>query len=197
MMPIICIEGLRAVGKTAVCLELQDRYGAYVVSRDYPESSGENWFEECDHQMRRWQSALKKTEKYALIVLDGDIFKPVINNIHDSFTLQSISNTFLHAFMDEQIGFPDRYYYLMAGESTIRKRTIKDFSQRKGEVERDHSYFSFQKNFYEGLGACELPARNERETARRIIKHLPAAPWNRYNRKQFQYIQNNIVKHMK
>ncbi|MFB4163564.1 hypothetical protein ACE1TI_06890 [Alteribacillus sp. JSM 102045] len=124
-MPIICIEGPRAVGKTAVCLELKDRYGGYVVAGEYLESAGGNWFEECDHQIRRWQLALKKAETYALVIFDGDIFQPVIDYAHDFLTLQSILNTFLHAFMDKQIGFPDSYYYLWLGRPRFENEKSK------------------------------------------------------------------------
>ncbi|RSL30611.1 hypothetical protein D7Z54_24935 [Salibacterium salarium] len=193
-MPIICVEGPRAVGKTTVCLELQDVYGAYIIS-NLPVDQNEDIWKQCDRQIERWQLAEEKSKKFAVVVLDGDVFSPLIHlaslqHEHDKNTYKQIE-PFQYAFMDEKIGFADQYFYLQASEATIQKRKLKKQKQHYNNINYGYYYENFSEMLAEKFH--RIQAVHEKKSARQVMHKLSTKPWERYNRKIFQHMRTLLL----
>lgn len=58
MVPILCLEGASAVGKTTICKELEKQYSAYIVPEvnllfERPVDEQKNWY--LNRQVERWK----------------------------------------------------------------------------------------------------------------------------------------------
>ncbi|RSL28789.1 hypothetical protein D7Z54_34630 [Salibacterium salarium] len=186
-MPIICVEGPQAVGKTTVCLELQDLYGACVISNTPFKQPADVW-EQCAYQMERWQRAVEKSKEVAVVVLDGDVFSPLVElscleqpeNVNRSIEL------FHHAFLDKKIGFPDQYFYLQASAKTIQKRRKMQY------ISTGYKGIQGSNGYYQGLSAFlndrfhYIHALHEHKSARQVMRGLSVNLSHRYDGETFQ-----------
>lgn len=202
-MPIICIEGPPAVGKTTVSLELADTYGCYVVPDALPSplianktGSIAEWRGWYDQQIHRWQLALKKSAEHAIVVLDGDIFQPLITcGLFHLPYFEQVSLMFQQALMKEEISFPDRYYYLYAGERTLRKRATMDTSKVVTYTPKTEDFFYDHWSYYNGFSRAvpgilrEIQASHERQTAKEVMQHLPSGLQDRNAMETFEYLR--------
>lgn len=98
MMPILCLEGASAVGRTTICRELEKRYGAYIVPEvnllfERPAEEQKNWY--LDRQVERWKMALEQSRNNELVVLDGYIYISRLA-ITGVFTFKSLDKHYLH-----------------------------------------------------------------------------------------------------
>ncbi|HEY9650862.1 MAG TPA: AAA family ATPase, partial [Coleofasciculaceae cyanobacterium] len=82
-MPLICLEGASAVGKTTTSKALAERYGAYIVPEvnqlfQPPTPEPIYWY--FERQVERWTLAQSQLKNHDLVVLDGDPFQPLWYN---------------------------------------------------------------------------------------------------------------------
>ncbi|WP_240376250.1 AAA family ATPase [Bacillus piscicola] len=197
-MSIICIEGPPAVGKTTVAYELADRYGFYVVPAAETYWSGKekdrSWLGQYELQVERWELALRKTAEYAAVILDGDIFHPLLAcALQDCSFQQTIYRAYQQAFTEKRIGLPDGYYYLYAGTSTLRKRLIKDVARRS--IIHQEAFYDRHRNYYRhipGRTWAIHAAASERQVAQQVIKQLPEQKEDYYKLSTFRYIQKQL-----
>ncbi|MFZ4454104.1 AAA family ATPase [Salibacterium aidingense] len=190
-MPIICIEGPPAAGKTTAALELEDRYGAYVVP-ETPFQQGESSWNQCVNQVERWRQALEKSGQYAVVVLDGDIFAPLVyaSLWKDAVSLQQLNEHFQSVFLEQKIGLPDHYVYLYASPATRQKRMAGGRGvQREIPAETHHRYYT---RFLQRIPTSmqEIRAGHEETAAREIMRKLSPIPEHRYEIQSFQCMQN-------
>ena len=140
-MTIITLEGPSSVGKTTTAMAICEGSSAVRVPEvnelfDATQNDSTKWYHE--RQCDRWNRAVELEKEYDTVILDGDVFQPLWYNwsiqslSEDERTLsQFMPRETLHDFYrtklrDREIGFPDRYYVLMADEQTLRQRKAND-----------------------------------------------------------------------
>lgn len=90
-MPLICVEGASAVGKTTTCRALSKRYNAYHIQevnalwRNRPNPEPLFWY--FEKQVERWAIAQEKLKDYEIVLFDGDLFQPMWYNWSYNFSL--------------------------------------------------------------------------------------------------------------
>ncbi|MFB5664311.1 hypothetical protein [Alteribacillus sp. HJP-4] len=200
-MPIICIAGADAVGKTTVCAELQYTYGAWVVPDTTAKIAGVPVIQDAVNQISRWQQAVEAEKKNPFVVLDGDIFAPAVRAwCMNSQELQPLLEVYRDAFLQKRSGFPDKLFRLFAKERTMKSRRKKSthwrMNMNQAETEINDNVRSFYDNYSAALPekTHALAARDETETARAIVAALPQAPWNRYDMGEFHQLKTRLHK---
>ncbi|WP_070128366.1 MULTISPECIES: AAA family ATPase [Bacillus cereus group] len=185
-MGIIAFEGASAVGKSTTCRELERNYGAFIIPEvnvlfERPKKTHRTWY--FEKQVERWNIAVQKSQQYELVILDGDIYQPLSYNwcFHfDIFNqpLSLIENFYKEKIINEEIGFPDQYFYLYTSEEELRKRKESDGTRKRRNFEKHlHIAKPFQR-YYENLnnvtkGYCKLiGAKNVKTNEMEIMKSL-------------------------
>lgn len=82
-MPIICLEGASAVGKTVLSTYLSENFGAFVIPEVnllFEKKKTEQKFWYIDKQVERWKMANEAAKNHEIVVLDGDPFQPLWYN---------------------------------------------------------------------------------------------------------------------
>ncbi|PGM88157.1 AAA family ATPase [Bacillus cereus] len=170
-MGIIAFEGASAVGKSTTCRELEKNYGAFIIPEvnllfERPKNEHRTWY--FEKQVERWNIAVQKSQQYELVILDGDIYQP----------LSLIENFYKEKIINEEIGFPDQYFYLYTSEEELRKRKESDGTRKRRNFEQHlHIAKPFQR-YYENLnnvtkGYCKLiGVKNVKTNEMEIIKSL-------------------------
>ena len=209
-MPIICVEGPPAVGKTTVSLELEDTYSCYTISAvnlktiQLHDIGLMGWQELCEEQMDRWELAVRKSAEHAVVVLDGDIFWPLFlcGFINSPYKTQ-INDMFQQAFMEKKLGIPDRYFYLYASEQTLRRRAVTTLSPSITYTTALEDLFYEHRGFYRRFSRAfpgsvyEIQAAHERKAAQQIMKNIPSFPWDRGNIEKFQCIKQHSLRNIR
>ena len=142
-MSIICIEGPSAVGKTTTSYEIARLHNAHVVDEIPPlfaippDLEGEalsNWF--IERSVDRWKIALEHSEKFGLVVLDGDHLKVWYDWVYESpATWKRDFGLVREKVAAKSIGFPDGYFLLSASEKELRSRKENDPTRRRRKFE--------------------------------------------------------------
>jgi deoxyadenosine/deoxycytidine kinase len=158
-MPLICLEGASAVGKTTTAKQLAEHYDVFVVpevnalfSRPVPEPP--TWY--LERQAERWAIAQEHLSSHPLVVLDGDVLQPLWYNWiyqHGNSTDQS---DILHAFYRqcierEVIALPDAYVLLTASKEELRQRKSADATRTRRNFESHLQLIEPQKQYFEEL----------------------------------------------
>jgi hypothetical protein len=158
-LPIICLEGTSAVGKSTTCRSFENKYDAYVVEETHflfgPTNSEGieliNWQMEC--QIKRWQIALEKSKDYPYVLLDGDIFKLWYDWVYglDKNIFEFKSNYFRNKLLSGDISFPHCYTVLWADEAELRKRKESDNTRKRGGFEKHLKLVEPQIKYFNAL----------------------------------------------
>jgi deoxyadenosine/deoxycytidine kinase len=158
-MPILCLEGASAVGKSTTCKELSKRYGAYIVEEvavlfPKPNLFGNelmHWI--LERQIERWNIAISKLDNHNLVVLDGDHIKIWYSWVYglETESLDYYSNYYRKLILDTVIGFPDLYVVLTIDEEELRKRKINDLTRNRGNFEKHINLIEPQKQFFRAI----------------------------------------------
>lgn len=158
-MPIICLEGPSAVGKSSTCKELHRRYGAYIVEEvaflfPKPNLDGTrliDWVLDC--QVERWKIAAAKANDHPLVVLDGDHLKIWYSWVYgfEAEPLEYFNDYFRKLIADRTIGFPDSYAVLTIDEVELRRRKENDYSRTRGNFDKHLRLIEPQLRFFHAL----------------------------------------------
>lgn len=161
-MPIVCLEGTSAVGKSTTCKVFAEINNAYVVEETHflfgpTNLTGielVNWHLEC--QIKRWQIALEKSREYEFVLLDGDIFKLWYDWVYgyDEKMFEYESNYFRQKIISNEISFPHCYVVLWSDEAELRKRKESDKTRRRGGFEKHLKLVEPQIKYFNALNAC-------------------------------------------
>lgn len=112
-MPLICLEGASAVGKTTTCSEIEKRYHAYIIPEvnflfERPKVESRTWY--VERQVERWQIAQEKLITHDIVIFDGDIFQPLSYNWCFDFqvfnqSLEFLADFYRKKFLKRKSGF--------------------------------------------------------------------------------------------
>jgi hypothetical protein len=141
-MPIVCIEGPSAVGKSSTSRYLAEQHGAIhipEVNLLFKRPSDESAYWYCERQVERFQMARSHPED-CLVILDGDPFQPIWYNplfpSVSNLSYQQVLDFYRSQLERNQLDWPDRYLILSAPVAELRKRKELDlrFQRRKFEA---------------------------------------------------------------
>jgi len=189
--PIICLEGLTAVGKTTLAAELARTAGAAVVPEldasgapPIPESAA--WF--VDRHAEQWQHARTLAERAPLVVVDCDPFKGLWYN--QVFADQGWPDVRAQAplyrahVLRGTLAVPDLYVVLTATEAQLRARRAGDATRSRRNFEAHLRLTIPHRHYYQTLQAAD-PARvllldssardTLADTVLAAVERLPAA----------------------
>lgn len=180
-MPIICLEGPSAAGKTTLAACLRDNYNAAVIPEVnllFAREGNEHKFWYFERQIERWRMAVKNAENYKIVILDGDPFQPLWYNWSYGFDFgepfEEIIDFYEKNLAASEIDFPDRYFILSVETGGLRKRKANDESRTRENFERhlrfiqpQRAYFRYMKSLDDNL--VEFIENKETEESGRKI----------------------------
>jgi len=157
-MPIICLEGASAVGKTTTADTLKAVCGAFVVPEvnqlfERPENESAEWY--FERQVERWSIAREQSKSHSLIILDGDPFQPLwycwaynfIGWQNLDFMEQFYKPRIKHKILD----FPDLYFIFSTSEDELRKRKQNDVTRNRRGFEAHLRMIEPQRRYFETM----------------------------------------------
>ncbi|HEX8670875.1 MAG TPA: hypothetical protein VF710_03260 [Longimicrobium sp.] len=160
-MPIVCLEGPSAVGKTTAASALAAA-GAYVVpevNELFPRPAGEapDWY--LERQVERWTLAARAP---GLAILDGDPFQPLWYNWSYGFdgwqSLDELAAFYRPRILRGDIGFPDLYVILGAPAGVLRAHKEGDATRRRHGFDAHLRFVVPQRRYFAAMQSF-APAR--------------------------------------
>lgn len=156
-MPILCLEGPSAVGKSTTSQYLAEHHGAVHIPQvnllfERPVSPDPYWY--FERQVQRDQLA-RSYGADRLVILDGDPFQPVWYDL----LFPSISCLSYEAVLDfyrshlkrKELSRPDRYVVLIAPLAELQKRKQGDLKQQRRKFEAHLALVEFLPIYYAQL----------------------------------------------
>lgn len=180
-MPIICLEGASAVGKTTTAQLLAAEYRAAVVpevnalfARPTPEPA--TWY--LERQVERWMLARKLARTHPLVVLDGDVLQPLWYNwIYPAYAPQAAlaQQFYRQQFQRGTLAFPDLYVLLTAPIEQLRQHKAADLTRSRRHFEQHLQLVEPQRLYFQALAQMQpglvlpLQARQGESSANGIV----------------------------
>lgn len=177
-MPIVCLEGPSAVGKTSTASALAAA-GAYVVPEvnelfPRPADEAPAWY--LERQVERWMMAARAP---GLAVLDGDPFQPLWYNWSYGFdrwqSLDELAAFYRPRILRGDIGFPDLYVILGAPADVLRARMKGDATRQRHGFDAHLRFIEPQRRYFAAMQSFAparvrfADARDVAETARLVF----------------------------
>ncbi|MBJ9989286.1 MULTISPECIES: hypothetical protein [Paenibacillus] len=160
-MPIVCLEGTSAVGKSTTCKAFAEIYDTYIVEETRFLFGPTNlkgielveWHLEC--QIKRWQIALEKSKEHEFVLLDGDVFKLWYDRTYgfDEKMFEYESDYFRRKIILNEISFPHCYVVLWSDEAKLRKQKESDKTRKRGGFEKHLKLVEPQIKYFTALNA--------------------------------------------
>jgi hypothetical protein len=156
-VPIVCLEGPSAVGKTATAGAL-GRQGAHVVPEvnalfDRPADEPQGWY--FERQADRWRMAVDAAGDGRLAVLDGDPFQPLWYNWSYGYEgwqpLDWMAAFYRPRITRGEVAFPDAYAIFRAPEALLRERRAGDATRRRGGFEHHLRFIAPQRRYFRAM----------------------------------------------
>lgn len=163
--PIVCLEGLTAVGKTTLAAELAVVAGAAVVpeldaSGAPPIPRSAAWF--VDRHAEQWRAARALAARAPLVVVDCDPFKGLWYNpvyADQGWPGVDVQAPLYRAHVARgTLAFPDLYVVLGAAEAQLRARRAGDPTRSRRNFEAHLRLVVPHRHYYQTLRAAD-PAR--------------------------------------
>jgi hypothetical protein len=160
-MPIVCLEGPSAVGKTTAASALAAA-GAYVVPEvnelfSRPAGEAPEWY--LERQVERWTMAARAP---GLAILDGDPFQPLWYNWSYGFdgwqSLDELAAFYRPRILRGDINFPDLYVILGAPAGVLRARKEGDATRRRHGFDAHLRFIEPQRRYFAAMQSF-APAR--------------------------------------
>jgi deoxyadenosine/deoxycytidine kinase len=163
---IITLEGPSGVGKTTTARAFCEVRSAVRVPEvnklfDTTQEDSITWYYE--RQCDRWHRAVELEKEYDTVILDGDVFQPLWYNwsiqslpedertLSEVASMESICDFYQFKLSEREVGFPDRYYVLMADEQTLRRRKANDETRIRHNFGAHVKIIEPQKAYWESL----------------------------------------------
>ena len=177
-MPVLCLEGPSAVGKTTIAAALASQRSARVVPEvnvlfERPQDAPPAWY--LDRQAERWTLATDAARDHRLVLLDGDPFQPLWYNWAYGFagwqSLDALGAFYRPRIVRGEMRFPDRYVVFGASEDALRERKTSDRARRRGGFEAHLRFIGPQRRYFEAMETLSpgqvrfLDARTVEESA--------------------------------
>jgi len=182
-LPIVCIEGPSAAGKSTVAQYLVEHYGYHVIPEVNElfrgaQREGKNWY--LERQVDRYQQAMAKSVAGACVVLDGDPFQPLWYNwIYPGYEpLAQVIAFYRNAIKADIIAFPDFYVVLQVPVEQLTQQKRSDGTRQRRNFDRHLEMITPQCRYFEKLKVhgsvkVEMMANtNVGDTASRIVEHV-------------------------
>ncbi len=157
-MPIICLEGPSAVGKTATASALAVTEGAHVIPEvnllfERPMNEAPEWY--FERQAERWALAAEASRNYRLVILDGDPFQPLWYNWAYGFVgwqgLDFMDAFYRPRLAQGEINFPDLYVVFGASEEVLRERKDADRTRQRRGFEAHRRFIEPQRRYFAAM----------------------------------------------
>lgn len=156
-MPLLCLEGASAVGKTTTSKALAAMYGAYVVEEIHflfkqpPQLEADEvtpWL--LARQLDRWKLVQEKLKTHDLVVLDGDHLKMWYSWVYDidKEASEKSRKFFRNHILNQSIGFPDKYIVLHIDQEQLAYRKLHDGTRKRGGFEKHLRFIEPQKRYF-------------------------------------------------
>lgn len=164
IVPIICLEGASAVGKTttATCFKASD--GVFIVPEvnllfEKRENASAEWY--FERQVERWRIAQEQSAIHRLVILDGDPFQPLWYSWAYHFlgwqSLDFMEQFYQPKIQNKTLGFPDRYFIFSANEAELRKRKDRDTTRQRRGFETHLRMIEPQRRYFRAMQAFSPP----------------------------------------
>lgn len=161
-MPIVCLEGPSAAGKSTAAKRLADTGKAAVIGEvnqlfRRPARPSATWY--LERQLDRWTRALAALDGATLAVLDGDPFQPLWYNwVYPDEGWAPLSD--LVAFyrprlQTGEMDLPDGYVLLRLNAAELRNRRQADPTRRRANFDKHLRLVEPQLRYFSMLdGLC-------------------------------------------
>jgi hypothetical protein len=185
-MPLICLEGASAVGKTTTCQALAEQLGAYIVPEvnllfERPQPEPIFWY--FEQQVERWAIAQEKLKNHDLVIFDGDPFQPLWYNWAFNFVdwqpLDVLRGFYRQQLIEDKIGFPDGYFLLTTQETQLRQQKENDLTRSRSGFEKHLQIIEPQQRYFQAMNqrvpglVSWLEVTNVASNLTTIISNLP------------------------
>lgn len=152
-MPIVCLEGPSAVGKTTTARLLASQYGAaYIPEVQFlfqrPADASPMWY--LERQVERYQIALERSRYHALVIVDGDPFQAVwYNRVYPETngSYDEIINFYRTQLEQTTLALPDKYVFFTTTVDELWRRKSSDLGRRRGSFEKHLSLVDFLERY--------------------------------------------------
>lgn len=186
-MPLICLEGASAVGKTTTSKALAERYGAYIIpevnqlfQRPTPEPT--YWY--FERQVERWAMAQSQLKNHELVIFDGDPFQPLWYNWAFDFVdcqpLSVLNDFYRQQIVAQTLGFPDGYMILYTSGTELHERKENDVSRKRSSFAKHLQLIEPQKRYFQAMNyqfpgfVHFIEATSIEHTIKMVIQALPS-----------------------
>jgi hypothetical protein len=158
-MPILCLEGPSAVGKSTTARTLADTGTAAVVGEvnelfARPTQPSPDWY--LERQLDRWTRAVTALKGTALAVLDGDPFQPLwytwVYSEEGWSPVAELVRFYRPRLQTGELGLPDGYILLQTNPMELQKRRDADENRRRHNFDKHLRLVEPQLRYFNMLG---------------------------------------------
>ena len=159
-MPIVCLEGPSAAGKTTAASTLAADAAVHVVPEvnalfERPADERREWY--FERQVDRWAHAAEAAHDHRLVILDGDPFQPLWYNWAYGFPgwrgLDFMEAFYRPRLVRGEMNFPDRYFLFVVSEKALRGRKEADRTRQRRGFDAHLRFIEPQRRYFEAMRA--------------------------------------------
>jgi hypothetical protein len=152
-MPILCLEGPSAVGKSTAAAALPRTVAIAEANLlfERPADEPPDWY--FRRQADRWAMAAACSARGVRAVLDGDPFQPLWYNWVYGSGLDALEAFYRPRVASGEMGFPDRYVVLGAPPGELRRRRDEDPARRRRHFDQHLRFIEPQRRYFRAMQA--------------------------------------------
>ena len=153
-MPILCLEGPSAVGKSSTARYLAEHHAAIHIPEvnllfQRPENASPYWY--FERQVERVQIA-RSHPPGNLVILDGDPFQPIwydpLFPAFNSLSYQSVLDFYRSLLVRNELAWPHLYVILSAPPAELRKRKEADLRFKRRNFDAHLALVDFLPEYF-------------------------------------------------